>query len=154
MFAGLDRASIETATRAFERGAATTAPRVTDIVARALDAGSLTLPQASAPLEISNGRVRMAKLATPGTDTVMLSSTLDLVEESLDARVTLLGLQTADAQGLRPELTILYKGPPSAPRRTIDVSVLMSWLTLQSVERESKKLEAEERELKRRQELE
>ena len=41
-------------------------------------------------------------------------------------------------QGLRPELIVLYKGPLAAPRRTVDVTALTNWLTLQSVERESK----------------
>ena len=85
--------------------------------------------------------------------TSTLSGSLDFVEEAVDLRFTLIGSGAADAQGLRPELFVLYKGPVSAPRRTVDVSALTSWLTLQSVERESRKLEAEEREAKRREAL-
>jgi hypothetical protein len=39
----------------------------------------------------------------------------------------------------------LLKGPIATPRRTIDVSALTSWLTLQSVDRETRRLDAVER---------
>ncbi len=108
------------------------------------------MPAASAPVELINGRARLGKPVAPNANDVTLAGSLDFVEETLDLRFTLVGSGAADAQGLRPELVVLYKGPVSAPRRSIDVSALTSWLTLQSVERESRKLEAEEREAKRR----
>jgi uncharacterized protein involved in outer membrane biogenesis len=152
--AALDRKAIETAAQAVERGTPIAPPRITEIVARALENGPLTVASASAPIELTNGRARLGKLITPNATDVAFSGALDLVEETLDARFTLFGSAAADTQGLRPELTVLYKGPIAAPRRTVDVTTLTSWLTLQSVERESHKLEAEEREAKRRERLE
>jgi large subunit ribosomal protein L24 len=152
--AGLDPRAIETVLRAVERGTTIAPPRISEIVTRALDAGSLSVVSASAPIEMTNGRVRLSKVVTPNASDAALVLSLDLVEEALDARFTLLGSATADTQGLRPELIVLYKGPLAAPRRSIDVTALTSWLTLQSVERESKKLEVEEREAKRRESLE
>jgi large subunit ribosomal protein L24 len=151
--AGLDIKAIDAAARAAERGPAPTPQLVTDIVTKALDAGTLSIPTSSAPVELVNGRARLGKLVTPDASDVTLSGGLDFVEEAVDLRFTLVGSGAPDAQGLRPELVVLYKGPVSAPRRTVDVSALTSWLMLQSVERESRKLEAEEREAKRREAL-
>ena len=151
--AGLDAKAIDVAARATERGPVATPARVTEIVTKALDAGTLAVPTASVPVELANGRARLGKLVTPNANDVTLAGSLDLVEESVDLRFTLIGSGAADAQGLRPELFVLYKGPVLGPRRTVDVSSLTSWLTLQSVERKSRKLEAEEREAKRREAL-
>ena len=151
---GLDSNAIEAATRAVDRGNAITQQRISEIVSRALDNGSLTLPSANAPIELTNGRARLGKLVTPSADDVTIAASLDLVEVTLDARVTLLGSRVADVQGLRPELIVLYKGPVSALRRTVDVSTLANWLTLQSVERELRKLEAEELAAKKREQFE
>ncbi|MGZ5828237.1 MAG: hypothetical protein ACXWJW_06830, partial [Xanthobacteraceae bacterium] len=152
--AGLDRGAVDAATRATDRGNAIAPQRLAEVVSRALDAGALILPSANAPIELTNGRARLGKLVMPNVDDPTIAASLDLVEESLDARVTLFGSRAVDVQGLRPELVVLYKGPVSAPRRTVDVSSLTSWLTLQSVERESRKLEAEEREAKKREQFE
>jgi hypothetical protein len=151
--AGLDIKAIDAATRAAERGPAPTPQLVTEIVTKALDSGTLAVPTVSAPVELANGRARLGKLVTPNASDVTLSGGLDFVEEAVDLRFTLVGSGAPDAQGLRPELVVLYKGPVAAPRRAIDVSALTSWLMLQSVERESRKLEAEEREAKRREAL-
>jgi hypothetical protein len=40
---------------------------------------------------------------------------------------------------------VVWKGPIAAPRRSIDVSALTGWLTLQSANREAKRLDAIER---------
>src|SRR5262249_2571319 len=47
--------------------------------------------------------------------------------------------------GQRPALSVALKGPLEAPRRSEDVSALVNWLTLRSVEREAKRVEAAER---------
>src|SRR5690606_12741951 len=54
------------------------------------------------------------------------------------------------APALRPEVAVSIKGPVAAPRRSIDTSALVGWLTLRAVDREAKRLEAEQREIERR----
>jgi large subunit ribosomal protein L24 len=152
--AGMDRNAIDAAIRAADRASPAVPQQVADAVSRSLDNATLAVPSASGAQELVNGRLRLGRLATPGLDNATLSASLDLLEETLDARVTLSGPASGDVQGLRAELAVLYKGPVSAPRRTVDVSALTSWLTLRSVERASKRLEAEEREAKRRAQFE
>lgn len=141
--AGLDPKAIDFAVRAFERGTPMAPARIGDIVGRVMDAGSLSMPWVSAPLAISAGRVRLGKLvAPPQSSDLAASGALDLVDATLDARLTVFG--TAEA-GQRPEASIVLKGPLATPRRTVDVSALVSWLTMQSVDREAKRLDAAER---------
>jgi len=141
--AGLDPKAIEVAVRAFERGAPIAPARIGDIVGRVMDTGSLTMPWLSVPLAVSAGRVRLGKLvAPPQSNDLAISGALDLVDVTIDARFTVFGAAEGAA---RPEASILLKGPLGAPRRTVDVSALVSWLTMQSVDREAKRLDAAER---------
>ena len=80
--AGLDIKAIDAAARVAERGPAPTPQLVTDIVTKALDAGTLSVPRASAPVELANGRARLGKLVTPDASDVTLSGGLDFVEEA------------------------------------------------------------------------
>jgi large subunit ribosomal protein L24 len=56
--------------------------------------------------------------------------------------LTLLGAGGAGAPAnSRPEVLIALKGPVDAPRRSIDVAALASWLALRAVEQQSKRLD-------------
>jgi large subunit ribosomal protein L24 len=113
------------------------------MVVRLMDAGSLKLPWASVPLAISGGRIRIGKMVTPAPGNELAASgTLDLLDATIDARLTMFG---ASESGQRPEASVVWKGPIAAPRRSIDVSALTGWLTLQSANREAKRLDAIER---------
>jgi hypothetical protein len=150
--ATLDPKAIDGAIRTAERGPPVAPARIADMVTRMMEAGVMNVSWASAPIEISTGRARLGKLVMPAhANELAVGASLDLVEETLDARFTLFG-QGAPVQGRapRPEVSVALKGPISAPRRSVDVSVLVGWLTLQAVDREAKKLEAEEREAERR----
>jgi hypothetical protein len=152
--AALDPKAIDGAVRAADRGTPVAAPRVADMVARTMEAGVLVVPWASAPIEISTGRARLGKLVMPpNAAEVAVGASLDLVEETLDARFTVFGPGAAQGPGQRPEVSVSVKGPLVAPRKSVDTSVLVGWLTLQAVDREAKKLEAEEREVERRERL-
>lgn len=147
----LDAKAVETAMRGADRGGPVTAERVVDQVRRQLDAGTLAVAKLTAPVEISTGRARLGKLTfAPNAPELAVGASVDLVEETLDARVTLFGPAVAPGSGQRPEVSVSVKGPIASPQRTLDVSVLVGWLTLQAVDREAKKLEAEEREAERR----
>jgi large subunit ribosomal protein L24 len=151
LLAGLDPNAIDAATRAAERGVALDGVRIGDIVRTALDGGRLHIPDAGGTIAIADGRVTLAPLVAPaqGADVAMTGS-YDLAADALEARFDLTGaLRQNGPIGQRPALSVALKGPREAPRRTEDVSALVSWLTLRSVEQESKRVEAAERQAKR-----
>lgn len=152
--AGLDPKAIDAAIRAVERGLPI--ERVTDFSNKALDGGALKIAWASGPITISNGRARVSDLSasTDATD-VAFAAAFDLLDETLDARFTLTAPPRADAPGdRRPELSVLFKGPPQSLRRRTEAGALINWITLRNVEQETKRLEAAEREAKRLQAIE
>ena len=72
--------------------------------------------------------------------TLTAAGTLDLTDGSLDARIVLTG--RSEAAGARPDISVALKGPLSAPLRDVDVSALVSWLTLRAVENQATRLHA------------
>jgi large subunit ribosomal protein L24 len=67
---------------------------------------------------------------------------VNLIDGTLDARLTLSGASGAGAlASTRPEVLIMLKGPVDAPKRSIDVAALSSWLALRAVELQAKKLD-------------
>lgn len=149
--AGLDPKAIDAAIRASERGLAP--ERLSAYLGPALNAGPLTVPSATATFAILDGRIRIVPVVVnaDGAD-VTLSGMFNLVSSNLDARFTLSGAPREDMKGRRPEVTVLLGGPLSTPKREIDTSELVTFVTLRAVEHESKRVEAAEREAKRRQE--
>lgn len=107
-----------------------------------LDSGRLDVPAAQTTFTVAGGQVRLANanVRAVGAD-VTLSGSYDLNSNSYDARIVLIGSSVINPAG-PPELAIMLKGTPAAAMRTIDVSALMEWLTLRSVEQKAKKIEA------------
>jgi len=140
-FPGFDPAAIDAAIGAVDRGLPVDSPKVSDTVTAALEAGKLSVPSATGTITISSGRARITSLipSVQGVD-VAANALVDLVEQNLDARATLTGAQKT-ASGGRPEVSVVFKGPINAPRRSTDLSAFVGWLTLRSVERETKRLE-------------
>jgi hypothetical protein len=149
--AGLDPKAIDAAIRASERGLAP--ERLSAYLGPALDAGRLAVPSATATLAILDGRIRIVPVVVnaDGAD-IALSGTLNLVDSDLEARFMLSGAPRENMKGRRPEITVLLSGPLSTPKREIDTSELVTFVTLRAVEQESKRVEAAEREAKRREE--
>jgi len=74
----------------------------------------------------------------------------DLAQSTLDARIALAGQPSASAAVVgRPEIYVNFRGPLGAVQRSVDVSALVGWLTLRSVDMQAKRLEAVEAERKR-----
>jgi large subunit ribosomal protein L24 len=151
LLAGLDPNAIDAAARAAERGVSLDGVRIGDIVRTALDDGRLNIPDAGSTLAIFGGRLTLAPLVAPaqGAD-VAITGSYDLAADALEARFDLTGAPRQNGpSGQRPALSVTLKGSLEAPRRSEDVSALVSWLTLRSVEREAKRLEVAEREARR-----
>lgn len=149
--AGLDPKAIDAAIRASERGLAP--ERLSAYLGPVLDAGLLPVPSAKTALAILDGRIRIVPVVVKadGAD-VTLSGTFNLVNGNLEARFTVSGAPREDMKGRRPEISVLLSGPLPTPKREIDTSGLVTFVTLRAVEQESKRVEAAEREAKRREE--
>jgi AsmA-like protein len=144
--AALDPGAIDAAAQAAEHGVLLDPVRVGDVVRAALDNGGLDVPDIGGTVAIHDGRLTFAPLAAParGAD-VTLRGSYDLGLDALDLGLDLTGAPRSDApSGQRPQLSILFKGPVAAPRRSVDVTALVNWLTLRRVERAAKRLEAAE----------
>jgi uncharacterized protein involved in outer membrane biogenesis len=143
-FAGLDPQVFDTVIRAVDHGLAIDSAKIRDAAAVALDGGALGVRHVEGALTVTAGQLRVANTVARGERAdLTVSGRIDLVETALDARLVLSGMPPADAPaGTRPEIFATIKGPLTAAKRTIDVSALTAWLTLRSVERETKRIEA------------
>ncbi|RAI32837.1 hypothetical protein CH338_23530, partial [Rhodoplanes elegans] len=151
--AGLDPTAVDAGIAAVERGLPL--ERLAGWLGPALEGGRLTVGKAGGAVSVVDGRVRLGPMETTadGTD-VKLSAGFDLAADALDARITLVGPGRDDAPGgRRPELGLALRGPWAAPKRTVDTTALVTWVTLRTVEQEAKRLEVAEREAKRREAL-
>jgi hypothetical protein len=149
--AGLDPGAIGVAMRAADQGMAVDTFRIGDVVAAGLDRGPLALPRIAGGFTIADGRASFGEVSAPVAGTEFSASgTYDLSAATLDLRLALAGTGSEEGpSGLRPRIDIAVKGPIEAPRRQVDVSALVGFLTLRAVDREAKHLEAAEREAKR-----
>jgi large subunit ribosomal protein L24 len=146
---GVDPNAIDAAISAAERGLPL--ERLTTYLGPALEAGKLSIPAATAKIDVVEGQVRVAPIIVrPGATEVILSATLNLATDLLDARVTLAGRPRKELQDRRPEVALTLRGRLDTPERSIEASALLSYVTLQAVEREAKRVEAAEREARRR----
>ncbi|MEZ5786349.1 MAG: AsmA family protein [Xanthobacteraceae bacterium] len=146
---GLDPNAIDAAISAAERGLPL--ERLATFLGPALDAAKLSIPAAKTTIDVVDGQVRLAPIITrPGETEVVLSATFNLATDMLDAQVTLAGKPRKELQDRRPEVALVLRGPLSAPERSIEAGALLSYVTLQAVEREAERVRAAEREARRR----
>lgn len=146
---GIDPNAVDAAISAAERGLPL--ERLTGYLGPALDAGTLPIPSAAAMIEIIDGQIRVAPIIVrPDGTEVVLSAAFSLATDMLDAQVTLAGKPRKELQDRRPEVIMTLRGPLGAPERSIEAGALLSYATLQAVEREAKRVEAAEQEARRR----
>ena len=107
----------------------------------ALAAGGLAIPLADGMIKVSSGQARLSptSVQAQGAD-LAVSGSVDMAQAAIDARLSMTGPAGAGSAP-RPEVMISFKGPVDAPKRSIDVAVLASWLALRAVEQQSKKLD-------------
>jgi large subunit ribosomal protein L24 len=67
-----------------------------------------------------------------------MAGNFDLTDGTIDARLVLSGM--GHAAGSRPEIYLALQGPVTAPARSIDLSALSGWLTLRSIDNQSRQL--------------
>jgi len=141
--ARLDPAAFDTVIRAVDQGLPIDAIRVRDRMDAALASGGLPVSLAEGAIAIDAGQARLSNpVVRAQRGDLTMSGSVNLTEAALDARLTLFGAGGAGAPAnTRPEIGIALKGPIDAPKRTIDVAALASWLALRAVEQQSKKLD-------------
>jgi large subunit ribosomal protein L24 len=141
---GLNPRVFGAVTRAVELGIPTEGQRLREFVTGAMDNAGLSVPKASATIGIAGGQARLRdiKIEAEAAD-LQATVNVDLSDAMLDALLT---LNAAQPQGpAQPALMVAVKGPLPEPTRSIDTTLLSSWLTLRAVEQQSKHLEAMER---------
>src|SRR5262249_27652955 len=125
--------------RAVDQGLPIDGVKVRDRADAALARGPLAVTLAEGAITINDGQARLSNPTVRAQRAdLAVNGNVNLAEGVLDARLTLFGGAPADT---RPEIGIVLKGPIDAPKRTIDVAALASWLALRSVEQQSKKLD-------------
>jgi len=119
------------------------AAKVRDVMAAALDRGSLRVAHADSAFTIAAGDVRLstAILHGDGGD-LNASGHFNLADRQLDARLTFSAAAPAGSSAGRPEVYVTVRGPLGATQRAIDATTLSAWLTLRAVDREARRIEA------------
>ena len=141
--ARLDPAAFDNVIRAVDQGLPIDPTRVRDRADAALARGGLAVTLAEGAISINEGEVRLSNPTVRAQRAdLAVNGSVNLAEGALDGRLTLSGSGGAGApMESRPEIGIVLKGPIDAPKRTIDVAALASWLALRAVEQQSKKLD-------------
>jgi uncharacterized protein involved in outer membrane biogenesis len=139
----LDPTAFDTVIRAVDQGLPIDAVRIRDRMDAALASGVLAVPLAEGAITIEGGQARLSGTTVRAQRAdVAVSGGVNLAEGALDARLTLSGTGgPGAAANTRPEVFVALKGPLDAPKRTVDVAALASWLALRAVEQQSKKLD-------------
>ena len=141
--ARLDPKAFEVVTRAVDQGLPIDPDRLRDRVDTALAGGALVIPRAEGAITVSGGQARVTNsmAGERGTE-LAVNGSMNLIDASMDARLVLsrAGAVEAGAKG-SPEIELGFKGPFSAPKRSIGVGSFANWLALRAVEQASTKLE-------------
>jgi large subunit ribosomal protein L24 len=144
--AGLDPRAFDAATRASDAGIARDDAKLAAAVGPALANGALTIKSAEIPFAIRDGQLRVSNTTLMGEGARLnLSGGYDLAADQIDVRAALAATTTDTANIGRPEILVLLFGSPDKPDRSIDVAALSSWLGLRAIDRETKRLDAIER---------
>jgi large subunit ribosomal protein L24 len=143
--AGLNPGVFDAVTRAVELGIPTDGNRIREFVAGELDKARLPVSRATAAIGINAGQARFRDIVirVSGVD-LEATASVDLANAALHALLTFTGPSTAPG-AVRPVVLVALRGPLPAPKRTIDTSLLTSWLMLRAVEQQTKQIDAMER---------
>ena len=144
-FAGIDASAFDAAIAAADQGTTIEGAQVRTAVSAAMQNGRLAVAQGSADITATGGLIRVANAtlqAERGAE-LAVAGVVDLNVDTIETRMTLSGQPAANALiRTRPELAVALTGPLATPKRTLDISALMSWLTLRGAERQTRRLES------------
>ena len=140
--AGLDPRAFEVAVRASDSGQAKDDARLKQIVEPALAAGALSVASAQIPFNVRDGRIRVGATTLDARGVrAIVSGGYDIPADQADIRAALALTMTAG----RPEIQLYAVGTPDGLSRSVDVAALSSWLSVRTIDQETKRLDAIER---------
>lgn len=137
---GLDSRAFELATRAADSGASIDGRRFGDLVTAAFDRGRFPLGRVEGKIVVTAGQVRLAPITAGAAEEFTATGLIDLADLRADLRATLRGI-AEPPMASRPEIVTLLRGPIGKLERSIDVSPLVAWLMLRSIERQTRQLQ-------------
>jgi len=139
---GLDPRAFDAAVRASDSGQAKDDARLKQIVEPALAAGVLSIPSAQIPFIVRDGRVRVGATTLDANGVrAIVSGGYDIPADQADIRAALALTMTTG----RPEIQLFAVGTSDALSRSVDVAALSSWLSVRTIDHETKRLDAIER---------
>lgn len=122
--------------------------RIAEVVRRSLASGDLAVPDAKISLDLRAGRVHAnaVEIATPQAN-VTVNGSYVLTTGAFDARLRLEARDAPDVPGVgAPVVAVTLKGKGEAFAREVDSAAFTAWLTVRAVDRETRRLEALEKE--------
>ena len=144
-FAGLAPSVFAAALQAAGQSSPVDMNKVQAAVSAALANSHLSVPAGSATLPIAAGAINLNGVVLHGErDTELaLGGSVDLTAAAVDARITVSQAPPPNALiATRPEISVTLKGPLGGPKRSLDTSSLVSWLTLRATELQTRRIEA------------
>ena len=139
---GLDPRAFDVAVRASDSGQSRDDARLKQIVEPALAAGVLLIPSAQIPFNVRDGRIRIGATTLDANGVkAIVSGGYDIPADQADIRAALSLTMTAG----RPEIQLFAVGTSEALNRSVDVAALSSWLSVRTIDHETKRLDAIER---------
>jgi large subunit ribosomal protein L24 len=143
--AGLNPQAFEAAVRASDAAQPTDDINLKSVVEPVLTAGKLSVPAATIPFTVKEGRILVEPTALEAPRTrLTVSGGYDLAADQMDARA-ILSAAVAKPATRRPEIRIDLNGSPDKSARSIDVTSLSSWLVMRSIDRQTQQLDRLER---------
>ena len=115
------------------------------LVARHLDAGSLSIKKAESTFTLSSGVARISKTSlNADTLNARVGATLDLPQMTLKGTVNLnvdaALVDKTPVKGSSPEIALTFEGPLDQPARSLDLQVLLSYLSVRRFEQEAQRI--------------
>lgn len=152
--AAVDPAAFATTLAAADDGLKLDEPSVRRVFEESFGAGRLVFGDLSGSVTVAAGVLRLPSLVVERPEAeVRGTASVDLAARTLAADWTLsVAAGERDLKGVYPAASLRFTGPIAAPERTLDVTPLVAFLTLRESEREARRveaLEAEVRELQR-----
>jgi large subunit ribosomal protein L24 len=128
--------------RAIELGIPTEDNRIREFVGGALDNAGLPVSKASAVSASAPGRRGCATSSSSRRADLQATVNVDLADAMLDALLT--STRRHRRRRARPAVMVAL-GDAAGAKRTVDINLLTSWLTLRAVEQQSRQIDAMER---------
>lgn len=143
---GLDASAFDAAIRASDSGRVADDDKLRRTVDPVLSWGAMAFPSAQIPFVIKDGRLRVSATTLDAKAAKLtFAGGYDFAADQADIRATLAMTATATEQA-GAEITVFLSGSPDRLDRLVDVSTLSSWLALRAIDRETRRLEALQRE--------